>query len=142
MKKRYLAWLAALHISAHAQDKNPLDQPVRNWLFILMMSLLGGFVSWYSKVKKGELAATNLFALIGEFMVSALAGLLAFLVCDYFTLPLGITGAAAGLSGHAGAKALAIGEVWLQRTAEQRFGVKSTAPAPLDEVDKDSRPSS
>lgn len=141
MRKRYAALLTALHIgTTHAEPGNPLDQPLRNWLFILIMALLGGFVSWYMKVKRGELAATNLFALMGEGMVSALAGLLAFLVCDYFAMPLGITGAAAGFAGHAGAKALAIGEVWLQRVAEKKLGIAPTQPAALD--DKDSRPSS
>lgn len=142
MKKHYLAWLAALHISAHASEKNPLEYPIKQWLFILGMALLGGAASWYNKVRKGELAATNLFALVGEFVISALAGLLAFLVCDYLNAPLGITGAAAGLAGHAGAKALALGEIWLQRVAEQKFGIKPTGPAPLDETNKDSRPSS
>lgn len=141
MKKRYMALLAALHIgTARAQEGNPLDQPIRNWLFILVMALLGGFVSWYMKVKKGELSATNIFALMGEFMVSALAGLLAFLVCDYYNLPLGITGAASGFAGHAGARALAIAEVWMQRFAEKKLGIAPTQPAPLD--DKDSRPPS
>ncbi len=139
MKKQYLAWLAALHIgTAHAEPGNPLDQPIRNWLFILAMALLGGFVSWYMKVKKGELAATNLFALVGEGLVSALAGLLAFLVCDYFSLPLGITGAAAGFAGHAGAKALTLAEIWMQKFAEKKLGIAPTQPTPLD--DKDSRP--
>lgn len=137
MKRRLAALLLSLNISAaSAQDKNPLDQPIRNWLFILIMSLLGGAVSWYLKVKRGEIAPTNIFALVGEFMVSALAGLLAFLICDYFGMPIGITGAAAGFAGHAGAKALAIGEVWLQRTAEQRFGVPPTKPGTLDETKK------
>ena len=135
MKKRVAIFLALLSGSALAEPKNPLDQPIRNWLFILIMSLLGGAVSWYLKVKRGELAPTNIFALVGEFMVSALAGLLAFLICDYFDLPLGITGAASGLAGHAGAKALAIGEVWLQRTAEQKFGITPTKPASLDGKD-------
>jgi hypothetical protein len=133
MKKLIAAIIALLAGAAIAEPKNPLDQPIRNWLFILVMALLGGAVSWYLKVKRGELAATNIFALVGEFMVSALAGLLAFLICDYLEMPLGITGAAAGLAGHAGAKALTIGEVWLQRFAEQKMGVPPTRPAPLDD---------
>ena len=108
------------HAVANNTDPTPLDYPIKQWLFILVMSLLGGLASWYSKVKRGEVHATNLFALAGEFVVSALAGLLAFLVCDYFKAPLGITGAAAGLAGHAGAKALSVVEVLLVRWAEQR----------------------
>lgn len=133
MKKLFAALLALVAHQARAQETNPLDQPIRNWLFILFMALLGGFVSWYMKVKKGELAPTNIFALVGEGMVSALAGLLAFLVCDYFGAPLGITGAAAGFAGHAGAKTLAIGEVWLQRFAEKKLGITPTRSGDLDQ---------
>ena len=133
MRKLTAAILALMTVDAQASPHDPLDQPVRNWLFILIMALLGGAVSWYMKVRRGELAATNIFALVGEFMVSALAGLLAFLICDYLDLPLGITGAAAGLAGHAGAKALAIGEAWLQRFAEQKLGIPPVGPAASDD---------
>ena len=135
MKKRLTALALALHLG-HASannDHNPLDYPIRHWIFILFMAMLGGLASWYNKVKKGELAAGNLFALTGEFVVSALAGLLAFLVCDYFNMPVGITGAAAGLAGHAGARALSLLEAIMQKHIEKRFGV--TSPAPLDEHD-------
>lgn len=107
-------------------DKNPLDYPIRTWLFVLIMALLGGFASWFNKVRKGEVAATNLFALVGEFVVAALTGLLAFLVCDYLDMPLGITGAVAGLAGHAGAKALALAEAVLQRLVLKKFDVEQT----------------
>ncbi len=134
MKKTYLAGMTYLHLGAVVaaeSARNPLDYPIKQWLFILAMAMLGGAASWYNKVKKGELAASNLFALVGEFVVSALAGLLAFLVCDYFNIPIGITGAAAGLAGHAGARALSVAEVIVQRWIEKRFNV--TAPTPPDE---------
>lgn len=134
MKKRLAALALFLHLGgAMAQSpKDPLEYPLKHWGFILLMALLGGLASWYNKVKRGEVAATNLFALTGEFVVSALAGLLAFLICDYFNVPIGITGAMAGLSGHAGARALAVGEVLLQRFVEKRLGVEATKPADLD----------
>lgn len=134
MKKRLAALALFLHLGgAMAQSpKDPLEYPIKHWGFILLMALLGGLASWYNKVKKGEVAATNIFALTGEFVVSALAGLLAFLICDYFNVPIGITGAMAGLSGHAGARALAVGEVLLQRFVEKRLGIEATKPADLD----------
>ena len=133
MKKRLIALALALHLGhAIGQPKDPLEYPLKHWGFILLMALLGGLASWYNKVKRGEVAATNLFALTGEFVVSALAGLLAFLICDYFNAPIGITGAMAGLSGHAGARALAVGEVLLQRFVEKRLGIEATKPADLD----------
>ena len=137
MKKILAAMALAMHLghasAASDLERNPLDYPVKQWIFILLMAMLGGLASWYNKVKKGELVATNLFALTGEFVVSALAGMLAFLVCDYFNMPVGITGAAAGLAGHAGARALSLLEAIMQKHIEKRFGV--TSPAPLDEHD-------
>lgn len=128
--KWVLNLLLAMGISSSAaqtaqavHEKNPLDYPIKHWIFILIMALLGGFANWYTKVRKGELAASNMLALIGEFLISALAGLIAFLVCDWMGLPIGITGAAAGLAGHAGAKGLSIGEALLQREIERRAGL-------------------
>lgn len=116
------AFMTGTASSTPPNDKTPLDYPLKFWLFPLLMALLGGLASWYNKVKKGELAATNLFALMGEFVVSALAGLLAFLFCDWMNLPVGVTGAISGLAGHAGAKALSLAEGIMQKQIEQRFG--------------------
>lgn len=118
--------------AANSTDQTPLDYPLKQWAFILLMSLLGGLASWCGKVSSGEVPATSLFALAGEFVVSALAGLMAFLVCDYFKVPLGITGAAAGLAGHAGTKALSLAEGLMVRWAEQRINA-SVQPRKKDE---------
>lgn len=136
--KPVFAFLASLFAGSAdaATDHDPLNYPLRQWGFILLMSLLGGFASWYNKVKRGELAATNLFALVGEFAISALAGLVSFMVCDYFSIPIGLTAAIAGLAGHAGAKGLSIAEVLLQRFAEKKLGIEATGAMPLDDNEK------
>jgi hypothetical protein len=132
----FAVFLALVVSSARAMDsKDPLDYPLRFWLFPLLMALLGGFVSWYDRVKKGELQATNLFALMGEFAVSALAGLCAFLICDWLDVPIGVTGAVAGLAGHAGARALRLIEVIAQRIIEKRLGIPTQIWQPPDDND-------
>lgn len=130
-----IALMFATHAAgAFASERDPLNYPLKQWGLILFFSLLGGFVSWYRKVQRGELAATNLFTLIGEFTTSALAGLLAFMICDYFSVPVGLTAAVAGLAGHAGAKGLTIAEALLQRAAERKLGI---APSDTQIPDKD-----
>lgn len=107
-------------LSAWAQSRDPLSYPLKHYAFVLSMTLLGGFVGWYVKVRKGEVPAHSLFALIGEMATSSLAGLGAFLICDWLNAPLGITGAVAGLCGYMGGRAIEIGEKWLaQRTSQQ-----------------------
>lgn len=130
-----IAIILATHATGvFANERDPLNYPLKQWGLILFFSLLGGFVSWYRKVQRGELAATNLFTLIGEFTTSALAGLLAFMFCDYFSVPVGLTAAIAGLAGHAGAKGLTIAEALLQRAAEKKLGL---APSDAQASEKD-----
>jgi len=137
MKKRYLAWLLAFHVGKAAAQANShksiLDYPLRDLLFICVMITLGGVASWYNKVRRGELAATNMFALFGEAAVSALAGLLFGLLADAMGASFSIVVAAAGLGGHAGARALTALEAVARKAAEKRLGIDPTKPAPLDD---------
>ncbi len=140
MKKRLTTFLLALQIgSASAQTtqhRSLLDYPLRDLLFLCAMITLGGAASWYNKVRRGELSATNMFALFGEAAVSALAGLLAGLLTDAMGASFSIVVAAAGLGGHAGARALTALELFAKRAAEKKLGLESTKPAPLDEDKK------
>lgn len=136
MKKRFIAMIFASYIggaSAQTPHRSLLDYPLRDLLFICVMITLGGVASWYTKVRRGELAATNVFALFGEAAVSALAGTLAGLLTDALNAPFSIVVAAAGLGGHAGARALTAIEAAARKAAEKRLGISPTAPAPLDE---------
>lgn len=107
-----LAW-------AEAAVRDPLNYPLKQYGVILFMTLLGGFAGWYGKVRNGEVPVSSLFALIGEMATSALAGLGSFFVCDYMSVPLGITAAVAGLCGYMGGRAIELAEKKLQRKVEE-----------------------
>lgn len=117
MKKLLLAVLALLPFAARAQqtDRDPLDYPLQQYAFILAVALLGGLVSWYSKVRAGKLQAWNLMHLIGELATSAFAGLLAFWLCAWAGANPLVTAALVGIAGHMGARAIAVFEDWAQR---------------------------
>lgn len=100
-------------------DKSPLSYPLKQYGFVLGMALLGGFVNWYSQVRKGELSGTSITALVGELTTSALAGLLAFFVCEWLAISPLLTGAVVGITGHMGTRALALGEQLLKRRAQR-----------------------
>lgn len=119
----FICALQATGVFAAVIEHDPLNRPLRDWGFVLGMALLGGFASWYKKVKRGELAASSLFSLVGEFAVAALAGLVCYFICDWLNLPLGVTGAFTGLAGHAGAKGITVAEILLQRSIEKRFNI-------------------
>jgi hypothetical protein len=125
MRRFFIAaalWLDAR--AAHAAERNPLELPIRDQALVLIMTLLGGFVGWYAKVKKGEVSGASLFALVGEMTTSALAGLGAFLVCDYLNVPIGPTGAISGLCGYMGGRVIEMAERWLQARIDARMGSK------------------
>lgn len=103
-------------IAAWAQDsartKNPLDYSLKQYGLILGIALLGGVVSWFTKVRKGELPSWSINHLVGELATSALAGLLCFWICEWAgSAPL-LTAALTGIVGHMGTKAMAMLEEW------------------------------
>ena len=108
MKHLTAAAIVALNIffpvMAYAQEqlKSPLSYSLREYGVILGIALLGGFASWYSRVRRGEADMLNISSLIGELAISAFAGLIAFWICESLELSPLITAAVAGMAGHAG----------------------------------------
>lgn len=111
----------ALTFAQAAVTKDPLNYPLRQYAFLLGLAVLGGFVSWYSRVRKGEIAAWNVQHLIGELATSAFAGLIAFWLCEWANLPPVLTAAIVGVSGHMGAKAISLVEAGLKRRFSKAF---------------------
>jgi hypothetical protein len=121
---------------AIAEPRDPLNYPLRQWVAVLGMTLIGGFAGWYVKVRKGEVPAKSLFALVGEMTISALAGALMFFMCDYIGMQIGFTAAAAGLGGYMGGRAIDMVETRLLKRAgfiPDRLVSGTSKPMPLDE---------
>lgn len=117
----------AIAFAQEATHKDPLNYPLKQYAFLLGLAVLGGFVSWYSRVRKGEIAAWNVQHLIGELATSAFAGLIAFWLCEWANLPPVLTAAIVGVSGHMGTKAISLAEGALKSRFERHAGV--TPPA-------------
>lgn len=125
----FITLLVCLHlvvpIAVWAQSavKTPLSYTLQEYGIVLGTALLGGLASWWMKVRRGEILAWNLSSLIGELCVSAFAGLVAFWLCEYFTLNPLLTSAIVGMSGHAGAKGLIWVESAGQKVLEKKLGI-------------------
>lgn len=108
-----------LPMAARAEPaKDPFAYPLKQYGFILGTALLGGLVSWYAKVRKGEAQAWNLTQLIGELSTSAFAGLLMFWLCELSNSPQLLTASLVGISGHMGTRAITA----LENFAMKRWG--------------------
>lgn len=131
MSKLLLTLILCFHLlqpmlaQAEPLVKTPLSYSLQEYGFVLGTALLGGFASWYAKVRKGDLLMWNLSALIGELCVSAFAGLLAFWLCEYFGLNQLLTATIVGMSGHAGAKGIGWLESIGQKVVEKKLGIDS-----------------
>lgn len=123
MTRLLFACLLSLHLLlpaaawAQVKLKDPLDYSLRTYGVMLGIALLGGFVSWYAKVKKGELPAWSVHHLIGELATSALAGLLCFWLCEWANFQPLLTAALTGIAGHMGTRAITLYEQWASKQA-------------------------
>lgn len=118
-------WLYTLPAAADA-NRNPMDFTLRQYTFLLGVALLGGVVSWYAKVKAGQVAAWSIMHLVGELVTSAFAGLMTFWVAESMGSPQLVTIALVGISGHMGARAISGFEAW----AAARWGSNDRGPTP------------
>lgn len=102
------------------QDKipsTPATIELITYLWVFALSILGGVVSFYNKLKKGHTRVFNIMELIGEIGTSAFAGIITFYLCEWAEISPMLTAAFVGISGHMGSRAIFKMERW----AESRF---------------------
>lgn len=132
MKRALIAAALALGISqaaAGTENKSPLDYPLSQYGVMLGTALLGGLVSWWTKVRKGEASPWALHTLIGELCTSAFAGLITFWLCEWAGTPQLLTVSLVAISGHMGTRAISAFETW----AQARLGQHPLPPQPPKE---------
>lgn len=101
---------------------------MRTFVIVLGMSLLGGLVSWITKVRKGLITGWSLMALVGELCTSSFAGWLCYLLCDQAGISPRLTVCFVGVAGHMGTRAI----VAFESFAERRWGELGAAVPPKD----------
>ena len=103
-------------------SRDPLNYPVRTYGLMLGLAIFGGLVSFYSKVRRGDVEALSLMHLVGEIATSAFAGLLVFYLCEYLKIDQMLTAPLVGISGHMGAKVITLIEDEAKRRASAKIG--------------------
>jgi len=81
--------------------------------WVILLSMLGGVVSYIQKVRSGQCSRFNVTELIGEIITSGFAGLLTYLFCEAAGINLEWTAFMVGVSGHMGARAVMMFERYL-----------------------------
>lgn len=116
--------MVPVYAAVESTLRNPLSYSLKEYAFVLLMALAGGMASWWAKVRRGEVGAGSLSALIGELSMSAFAGLMVFYLCEWMQLNPLLTACVVGMSGHAGARAL----TWLEHIGQRYVEIKLGIP--------------
>lgn len=99
-------------------EKDPGSYAVFTYFWVILLSVVGGFVSFYHKVQRGLASPFSITELIGELITSGFAGVLTFWLCEWSQVTPLLTAVLVGISGHMGARAIFQIEQW----AERKFG--------------------
>lgn len=109
-----------------AADREEFNVSMRTMVLVIGLSMLGGFVSWIQKVRKGEAGYGSMTVMIGELVTSAFAGFLCYLLCDAWGVSLNLTIMFVGIAGHMGTRAITAFEAF----AAKRWGDLSDKTGP------------
>lgn len=99
------------------------------FLWFFLIAVWGGTASYVSRLRKSK-APFSIMELIGEWTVSAFAGLITALFCSELQFSFYVTAAAAGIAGHMGGRAIALTERALLAFLEKRTGVSFNEDKP------------
>lgn len=98
-------------------EKDPTTYAALTYVWIIVLSCVGGIVSFMRKVKSREARPFNVPEFLGEILTSGFTGVITFYLCEWANLNQLLTAALVGISGHMGSRALILFERW----AEKRF---------------------
>lgn len=90
------------------------------WFFLL--AVWGGTASYITRLKKSK-APFSIMELVGEWAVSAFAGIITAFVCLELAFSFYATAALAGVAGHMGGRAIALLENAVEAWWRKRAGV-------------------
>jgi len=96
-------------------EKDPTTYSLLTYLWVVGISVWGGVVSFYSKVKAGDLHPFSVTHLVGEIVTAGFVGVVTFWLCELAEFPGLLSGALIAISGHMGSKTITLLEDWAQR---------------------------
>lgn len=85
------------------------------YIWVVLVAMMGGAVSFYSKVKSGAVERFSIMEFFGEIFTSAFVGILTAFICISNDVPVPVMGALSGITGHMGSRAIFVIEKWLIR---------------------------
>lgn len=110
-------WLISTALAAQATEatRSPLSYSLVTWAWVIGISAAGGLANFHRRLRDGVSRPFNFMELTGEVFVSAFAGAVTFLLCEFSGANQLLTAALCGLVGHMGSRAIFLAEAALER---------------------------
>ena len=99
-------------------DKDPTSYTLITYLWVIIISALGGVVSFIRKIQGDHARPFNIAELIGEVVTSGFVGVITFWLCESSGVNPLLSAALIGVSGHMGSRALFMLENILKKRYE------------------------
>jgi hypothetical protein len=103
------------------------------YAWFALLAIWGGTVNYISRVRRNKNVRFNFVELIGEWTISAFAGIMTALICQEMGMSMLLTSAFAGIGGHMGGRAIYM----IEQYACRKFGVRPTNRVQPDDKDKE-----
>ena len=87
-------------------EKDPTNLGWLTYVWVIALSMAGGFVAFLQKLKDGSVRVFNVVEFVGEICTSAFTGVLTYYLCEAAHFHPLVTAACVGVSGHMGNRAL------------------------------------
>lgn len=98
-------------------EKDPSTYTLLTYMWVFVLSMAGGVVSFARKMRDGVVRAFNFTEFVGELITSAFAGVMTFYLCEWSGVAPLLSAVLIGISGHMGSRAIFGIEKW----GEARF---------------------
>jgi ABC-type transport system involved in cytochrome c biogenesis permease component len=95
------------------------------WIWIAVLSILGGSSSFQRKIESGHVRTWNLTEFIGELTTASLSAIITANLCDWMTFPQPLKYALVGIAAHMGSRAL----FKLESVLNAKFNLPTDTPA-------------
>lgn len=86
-----------------------------------LLAVWGGTANYLSRIKDSD-TAFSIMELVGEWTISAFAGIITAYVCYEMEFSFYMTAAMSGIAGHMGGRGISLVEDWISMLAKKRFG--------------------
>lgn len=102
--------------------KTPTDYSFITYAWVLVLSMWGGSVRYYRKLRSNQDDRIRLMELIGELFTSGFVGIITFWLCEQSGIPQLYSAALVGITSHMGSRAIYIAEQFVTDWIKQRWG--------------------